>query len=82
MKIDQQGTIYNKSSQICAYADDIAIIPRTKRRLIEVYEELEEEAEQMVLIVNCRETKYMLVSIRVMVEIGRSTHWEYNFWSV
>jgi hypothetical protein len=55
---------------------------RTKRKLIEVYEELEEEAEPMVLIVHSRETKYMSVSIRVKVEIGRSTHWEYNFWSV
>jgi hypothetical protein len=47
LKTDQQGTIYNKSSQICTYADDTAIIARTKRILIEVYEELEEEAEQM-----------------------------------
>jgi hypothetical protein len=49
-------------SHICAYADDIAIIARTKMKLIEVYEELKEEAEQMGLIVNCKRTKHMIVS--------------------
>jgi hypothetical protein len=62
MKTDKRATIYNKSSQICAYADDTAIIARTKRKLIEVYEELDEEAEQMGLMVNCKETKYMTMS--------------------
>jgi hypothetical protein len=81
MKIDQWGTICNKSSQICAYADDIAIIARTKRILIEVYEQFEEEAEQMGLIVNCKKKKKLhdYVSIRVKAEIERSIHWEYNF---
>lgn len=41
--VDQRGTIYNKSSQICAYADDI--IARMKKTLIEVHGKLEGEAE-------------------------------------
>jgi hypothetical protein len=59
MKTDQQCRTYNKSSQICAYADDIAITVRIKRKLIEVYEKLEEgaEAEQMRLIVNFKKRK-------------------------
>jgi sorting nexin-29 len=57
MKNDQQGTIYNKSSQICAYADNIAIIARTKMKLTKYTKELEQEAEQMGLIVNCKKKK-------------------------
>jgi hypothetical protein len=56
MKTDEQGIIYNKSSLICAYVDDIAIIARTKRKLIEVYEELE-AAEQVGLIVKKKKIK-------------------------
>jgi hypothetical protein len=37
-KIDRQGTIYNKPSQNCANADDIAIIARTKRKIIKICE--------------------------------------------
>jgi sorting nexin-29 len=51
-KIDQRGSICTKSSQICAYADDIVIVTRSKWRLIQVYEELEKEAEEMGLIIN------------------------------
>lgn len=60
--IDQRGTIFNKSTQICAYADDVAIIARTKQRLVELYKEIEERGKEMGLIVNEAKTVYMKMS--------------------
>jgi hypothetical protein len=59
-EIDQRGTIYTKSSQICAYAD--VIVTRSGTRLRQVYREIEEKSQQMGLIVNEKKTKYMIVS--------------------
>jgi sorting nexin-29 len=60
-KIHRRGTIFTKSSQICAYADDIVIVMRSKWRMIQMYEELEKEAEEMGLRINEKKTKYMVV---------------------
>jgi sorting nexin-29 len=49
---DQRGSIFTKSSQICAYADDMVIVTRSKWRQIQMYEELEKETEEMGLIIN------------------------------
>jgi sorting nexin-29 len=69
-EIDQRGIIYTKSSQICAYADDIAIITRSETRLRQVYREIEEKTQQMGLMVNEKKTKYMIVSV---TQKGRQT---------
>lgn len=60
--IDQRGTIFNKSTQICAYADDIGLIARTKARLVEVFKELEERAKDVGLEVNVKKTEYMYIT--------------------
>jgi hypothetical protein len=69
-EIDQRGTIYTKSSQICAYADDAVIVTRSETRLRRVYREVEEKTQQMGLIVNEKKTKYMIVSA---TQKGRQT---------
>ena len=59
-KIDQRGIIFTKLSQICAYADDIVIVTRTQKKLIEVYLDLEDETSKMGMEINVKKTKYMV----------------------
>jgi sorting nexin-29 len=61
-EIEQRGTNYTKSSQICAYADDVVIVTRSETRLRQAYRKIEEKTQQMRLIVNEKKTKYMIVS--------------------
>uniref|UniRef100_A0A8D8YS40 Craniofacial development protein 2 n=1 Tax=Cacopsylla melanoneura TaxID=428564 RepID=A0A8D8YS40_9HEMI len=60
--LDQRGTIFNKSTQICGYADDIVLITRTKKHLETLFNQLEEKAEELGLIVNENKSKYMVMS--------------------
>jgi hypothetical protein len=60
-KIDQRGSTFTKSSQICAYTNDIVIVTRSKWRLMQMYE-VEKETEEMGLKINEKKTKYMAVS--------------------
>jgi hypothetical protein len=60
--IDQGGTIFNKLSHICAYADDVVLITRTKQKLTQMYEHLEIEVRKIGLLVDERKPKYMFMS--------------------
>ena len=42
--VDQCGTKFNKTNQICAYVDDIVIIAISRQRLVEVYNKLNQKS--------------------------------------
>jgi hypothetical protein len=44
--IDQRRTIFTKSSQICAYADDIITIARPRDKITYIYKKMQEKAEK------------------------------------
>uniref|UniRef100_A0A1B0DRK3 Uncharacterized protein n=1 Tax=Phlebotomus papatasi TaxID=29031 RepID=A0A1B0DRK3_PHLPP len=60
--INPRGSIYNRSVQILAYADDIDLIGRTTSHVQKAYAELETAASVMGLSVSESKTKYMVVS--------------------
>lgn len=57
-----RGTIFNKSVQLLAYADDIDIIGRNQRSVSEAFVGIEEAAGTMGLRINEDKTKYMISS--------------------
>jgi sorting nexin-29 len=61
-EVDIRSTIIYKSSQICAYADDVAIITRTEAELKKTYKQLEKETKKLGLYVNIIKTKYMFIT--------------------
>uniref|UniRef100_A0A8D9B4S3 Craniofacial development protein 2 n=1 Tax=Cacopsylla melanoneura TaxID=428564 RepID=A0A8D9B4S3_9HEMI len=60
--IDQRGTIFTKTTQLCAYADDIGVIARTKERLVEIFKQIEENGKELGRVVNENKTMYMKIS--------------------
>ncbi|XP_072398387.1 uncharacterized protein [Diabrotica undecimpunctata] len=56
------GTIYIRSIQILAYADDIDIIGHNKRDIEQYLVALQTAAKQVDLVLNEDKTKYMVVT--------------------
>jgi hypothetical protein len=57
--LEVRGNITTRLKQICAYADDIIIIGRTKQILIDIFCKLKHEALNGGLIVNKDKNKYL-----------------------
>jgi hypothetical protein len=59
IKINSRSTIFNRTRQFTAYADDVAIIGRTVRVLNEVLLQLQTAAVFIGLAINIDKSKYM-----------------------
>jgi hypothetical protein len=57
--INPGGTIFNRSKQYMAYADDIVIIAQNTEALNEVVSQMQPAAKEAGLIINRTKTKYM-----------------------
>ena len=62
IEINPGGTIYNRVSQVVAYADDLVLISRSVQELQEHFLQLEQEAKKVGLSVNTLKTKYMIAT--------------------
>lgn len=60
--VNPNGTIFSRSMQYLAYADDVVLVCRTFRALEESYDQLEKGAKAVGLQLNYDKTKYMLSS--------------------
>jgi hypothetical protein len=66
--------IYNKETQLLAYADDIDIVGRSQSAVRDAYLALEEEATKEGLKINEQKTKYMIAvrNDRTIRNVGQS----------
>ena len=65
LKTDLRRNISTRTKQLCACADDIAIIARSQKALEEIFITLQEEAERAGLIINANKTKYMQLTRKI-----------------
>jgi hypothetical protein len=68
------GTIYNKETQLHAYADDIDIVGRSQSAVRDAYLALEIEAAKVGLKLKDQKTKYMIAALtdRKIRDVGQS----------
>ena len=62
--VHRSATIFNKSVQLLAYADDINIIGRCKHAVTADFSTIQKESEKVDLMVNEGKTKYKISSSR------------------
>ena len=78
--VHRNGTIFYKSVQLLAYADDIVIIGSTMRNVTAAFSAIEGKSAKMGLAVNDGKTKYMLTTSGVVPRLGSQiTTNSYNF---
>lgn len=78
--ISTQGLLYNKSQQICGYADDLNIMGRTVISVKECLLSLEETAKEVGLRINEDKTKMMVQNRQQRNRLGQNiTMGECNF---
>jgi hypothetical protein len=68
------GTIFNKKTQLLAYADDIDIVGWSQSAVRDAYLALEREAAKVGLKINQQKTKYMIAARneRTICDMGQS----------
>jgi hypothetical protein len=74
VKLQTTGTIYNKETQLLAYADDIDIVGRSQSAVRDPYLVLEGEAAKVGLKINEQKTKNMIAAgnDRMICDVGKS----------
>lgn len=81
----QRGDIANKSYQVFAYADDVAIVARNMRCITncKTFEGLERETREVGLAINKGKTKYLRVSRKdLQIKTQNIRIGKYNFEAV
>ena len=68
--VHRNGTIFYKSVQILAYANDIDVIGRMMRDVTAAFSAIERASAKMGLAVNEGKTKYMLTTSGVVPRMG------------
>lgn len=61
-QVPTNGTIFQKSVQFLAYADDIDIVGRNLTSVKDAFQELQDGAKEIGLVINSEKTKYMVAS--------------------
>jgi hypothetical protein len=74
VNLQTTGTIYNKETQLLAYADDIDIVSRSQSAVRVAYVTLEKDATKVGLTINEQKTKYMIAAgnDRTIRDVGKS----------